>query len=457
MSKICRILAVAALALVSAACVVSESRPVEYTPAERAQTEVADSHRLNIGIAVLDPGLPEEGSRAASKENVSPAVREAEGHFIAYHLKDTLERTSHWGAVRVVPGGRPGTELMVTGTILRSDGLELEIDVVAEDATGRVWLDRKFEGRADSGTYSDGEIMGRDPFQNVYNDIANALLSERARLQTDDLVNIRRVAELRFAESLAPSVFDGLLDEERGRYRVVRLPADNDPMVERMRSVRDRDQLFVDTLNEHYAGFYRQMETPYDDWRKYSYDEAIALKELQAAARWRKLVGAAAVVGAIVADANSESRAGDAASNVMLIGGIELFRQGLQVGKEAKMQEEVLAELSTSFGQEIEPATVTVAGETRRLEGSAATQYAEWRRLMREIYQAETGFDLPDDDPSNLEWTVRDEDEHGETTTVPAAGDVEAEPGPASAAGDGAAPKTTQTADLAAGESPAPQ
>jgi len=347
---------------------------------------------------VLDPGIPEEGSRAAKKGNISPDVREAEARYISYHLKDTLERTSYWGAVRVVPGERDGTELTVTGTILESDGLWLELDVVAVDATGREWIDKKYRGRADSGTYSDGEIMDRDPFQNVYNDIANDLLSARAALTGDDLVDVRRVAELRFASSLAPTLFDAHLDEERGRYVLVRLPADNDPMVERMRSVRDRDTLFVDTLNEHYAGFYRQMDGPYADWRKYSYDEAIALKELQAAARWRKIVGAAAVVGSVMADANSESRAGDAAANVMLIGGIELFRQGLQVGKEAKMQAEILAELSNSFGAEIEPATVEVAGETRRLEGSAATQYAEWRRLMREIYEAETGFDLPDEE-----------------------------------------------------------
>ncbi len=399
-THIAKLLSLGALALASAGCVVSETRPVEYTPAERAQTEVADSHRLNIGVAVLDPGVPEEGSRAAKNAAVSPQVREAEARYIAFHLKDTLERTSHWGAVRVVPGDRTGTELMVKGTILESDGLGLELDIVAVDATGREWLDKKYRGRADSGTYSDGEIMGRDPFQNVYNDIANDLLAARTRLEAQDLVEVRRVAELRFANTLAPSVFDGLLDEQRGRYTVVRLPADNDPMVERMRSVRDRDLLFVDTLNEHYAGFYRQMDGPYDDWRKYSYDEEIALKELQAAARWRKIVGAAAVVGSVMADANSDSGAGDAAANVMLIGGIELFRQGLQVGKEAKMQEEILAELSTSFGSEIEPVTVNVAGETRRLEGSAATQYAEWRRLMREIYEAETGFELPDEEPS---------------------------------------------------------
>jgi hypothetical protein len=56
-----RVICVAALAAVCSACVVSETRPVEYTPAERAQTEIAVSHRLGIGVAVLDPGIPEEG------------------------------------------------------------------------------------------------------------------------------------------------------------------------------------------------------------------------------------------------------------------------------------------------------------------------------------------------------------------------------------------------------------
>ena len=35
---------------------------------------------------------------------------------------------------------------------------------------------------------------------------------------------------------------------------------------------------------------------------------------------------------------------------------------------------------------------VTVEGETRRLTGTAAAQYESWRRLLKEIYEAETGF-----------------------------------------------------------------
>lgn len=381
------------LALLLGGCVVSETRPVEYKPATAAQTEVPSAQRLSVTIVEFDPGLPEAEELSMDKLGVPPEVRKAESRYIAYHLKKTLEQTGQWGPVRVVPDERPGGELIVKGEILHSDGEVLEIDVRAEDATGREWIDRKYESRADSGTYSDAEVMDRDPFQNVYNQVANDLLAARSDVDGEQLGAIREIAELRFAEDLAPNTFDGYLEKDRrGDYEIVRLPATGDPMVTRMEAIRDRDLLFVDTLNEHYASFYREMEEPYDSWRKYSYDEALALRELKAAARWRKLVGAAAVIGSVMME--QDSRTTQAASDVMLIGGLELFRQGIQVGKEAKMQAEVLAELGTSFGQEIQPAVVNVAGETRRLEGSAATQYAEWRKLLREIYEAETGVSV---------------------------------------------------------------
>lgn len=377
----------------ASACVVSETRPVEYIPAVRADTEVPTQQRLNIGISVFDPGIPEEGTRAREKMRVPPDVREAESRYLAYQLKETLERTGQWGEVRVVPESREGTELSISGEIIDSDGETLEMEVKAQDATGKVWLERKYEGRADSGTYTDGELLDRDPFQNIYNDISNDLLTVRSELAGNDLDDVRRVAELRFAADLAPEVFEGTLTEDRrGDYEITRLPAEGDEMMVRMRAIRERDYLFVDTLNEYYQSFYRQMEEPYDTWRRYSYDEAIALRELQAAARWRKFVGAAAVVGAVMAD-TGDNRTGAVARDVALLGGIELFRQGLQVSKEAKMQAEVLAELGTSFGAEIEPAVIEIAGETHRLEGSAATQYNEWKRLLREIYQSETGVD----------------------------------------------------------------
>jgi hypothetical protein len=35
---------------------------------------------------------------------------------------------------------------------------------------------------------------------------------------------------------------------------------------------------------------------------------------------------------------------------------------------------------------------IDVEGQTRRLTGTAAAQYESWRRLLRQIYEAETGF-----------------------------------------------------------------
>jgi len=391
-----------ALALAASGCVVSETRPVEYTPAVNAQTEIPREQRLSIGVVEFDPGLPEAEETAADKLGVPPEVRKAESRFIAFHLKETLEQTGQWGPVRVVPAERIGAELTVTGEILHSDGEVLEMKLRVVDASGRQWFQNRYEARADSGTYSDGEVMGRDPFQNLYNQVANDLLAARSRMDQGQLRQVQQIAGLRFAEDLAPDVFNGYLEQGRdGDYRVVRLPAGGDPMMSRMEAIRNRDLLFVDTLNEYYAAFYREMEDPYDSWRKYSYDEALALRELKAAARWRKLIGAAAVVGSVMME--TDSRTADVASDVMLIGGIELFRQGIQVGKEAKMQAEVLAELGASFGQEIQPAVVDVAGETRRLEGSAATQYAEWRKLLREIYEAETGLPTAADGSNAIE------------------------------------------------------
>jgi len=395
-----RLILLLTVAWAACACTMSESRPISYTPAINAQSEVSDARRLDVGITVLDPGLPEEGSKEAAKMAVPNEVRKAEAQFVAYHLKETLEGTAQWGAVRVIPGPREGAELVVSGEIIESTGERLEVRIVVRDATNRVWLDQEFEGSADSGTYSDGDILKRDPFQNIYNEIANALLTAREKLSEADLREARSVAELRFAKDVSPAVFDGYLEESsKGQLDIARLPAEEDPMLRRVRAIRERDYVFVDTLNEHYDGFYRRMEQPYDEWRRISYDEIIALRELEAGARWRKVVGAAAVVGAVLADVNTDSRTGAVASDVMLIGGIELFRRGLQMSKEAKVQQEVLVELGTSFGQDVEPAVIQVAGETRRLEGSAATQYAEWRRLMREIYEAETGFALPASGP----------------------------------------------------------
>ncbi len=372
-------------------CVVSETRPEPYTPAEQAQVEIPDARLLDIGVGVFETGLPDEGE--ATEEGVFRNVRQAEASYVAVQLKDTLQKTGHWGMVRVVPERSNSLDLHLKGEIVESDGEILVLEIKAVDATNRVWFKNRYKGRADGASYSDSSVLDRDPFQSLYNAVANDLLEHRERLATEDLQNVRQVAELRFAGSIAPAAFGEHLAEDRdGDLAVARLPAKDDPMLARVRLVRERDYMFIDTLNDHYGTFHRKMEEPYESWRKFSYEEILNLREVKRTARWQQMIGAAAVIGAVAMGAEADSRTAAVASDVALIGGIGIFRAGLQTAKEAKIHADVISELGESFNADIQPAVVEVQGEERRLTGSAATQYGEWQRLMQEIWTTETGL-----------------------------------------------------------------
>jgi hypothetical protein len=58
----------------------------------------------------------------------------------------------------------------------------------------------------------------------------------------------------------------------------------------------------------------------------------------------------------------------------------------------ANIHREEIKELSESFVAEAAPMVVEVQGQTMRLTGTAEAQYESWRKLLREIYQTETGF-----------------------------------------------------------------
>ncbi len=59
---------------------------------------------------------------------------------------------------------------------------------------------------------------------------------------------------------------------------------------------------------------------------------------------------------------------------------------------EAKMHQQALEELGSGFDAEVAPVVVEFQGTTHRLTGAAEAQYQEWRRLLKELYIAETGL-----------------------------------------------------------------
>jgi hypothetical protein len=373
-------------------CVVNEQRPMQRIAAERATTEVAEDELLDVGVRLFDPNVPED-EQEREKRRIFPDVRKAESRYIPVLIRDTLEDTGQWGQVRVLPRDGTGMELFVDGRILESNGKELRLEIVATDAAGRTWLDKTYEGEADTRAYKDVVAKPRDPFENLYNTLANDLLEARRKLTREQRVELRRVASLRFAADLAPYAFGGYLAKDRkGLYGVTRLPAEDDPVVQRMQRVRERDYALVDTLNEHYANFGGSIAEPYTQWRKFTYEELEAEAQAKRDALARQVLGAVAIVGGIVAGQETGSSAGSAAATAAVIGGIYAFKSGIDKRAEIKIHAESLKQLGDSFQAEVQPMVVDIEGRTLQLKGSAEEQYAEWRQLLRELYENETGL-----------------------------------------------------------------
>jgi hypothetical protein len=371
---------------------VQDQRPMVRVPAEKATAEVPSDELLDIAVRLFDANVPAD-EKKQEEEGIYPEVRNAESRYIPVMIRDTLESTGQWGQVRVLPRDSTDMDVYVDGRILQSDGRELKLDVTVSDASGRVWYRKTYEGEADTRAYKDVVSKPRDPFENVYNTLANDMLAARQKLTRPERVQLHEVANLRFAADLAPYAFSPYIARDRkGIYTVTRLPAADDPVVQRMDRIRERDYSLVDTLNEYYTNFGASMAGPYTNWRKYTHEELEAQSLAKRQALTKQVLGAVAVVGGIIAGSNSNSSAATAASTAAVIGGIYAFKSGLDQRSEIRTHTESLKQLGDSFQSEVQPMVVDVEGRTLQLKGSAEEQYAEWRQLLKQLYENETGL-----------------------------------------------------------------
>lgn len=359
-----------------------------------AQGEVPEARVIDVAIEVFAPGVSDTPASPLLEKGIRASVRKSEARYIPTHLRNTLQSTGQWGAVRVVPGGAGWAELLLTGKILKSNGKDLELEIQARDATGRLWIDRKYAQAADTTAYAkDRPLDGRDPFQALYNRVANDLLRERERRKPQELAAARAVAELRFAAFMAPGAYASYLATSgSGVTTLVRLPAADDPMLTRARAIRERDHMLIDTLNEYYADFYARMDKSYDDWRAYSYEEQKALDSIERHSLIKKIGGAVAVLaGIFLLDPYDDHGMKD----VMILGGIAAIDAGFKDDKEKGIHKASLSELASSIEGEVTPLLVDVDGKVVQLTGSAEGQYQKWRELLQQI--ADTDAPLPAD------------------------------------------------------------
>lgn len=359
----------------------------------QAQVEIPEEDLLDVGIQIFDPGLPDDEYERymLEDEGIFTDVRKAEARYFPMQLKQTLQTTGFWGAVRLVPSSHV-TDLRVAGRIRESTGKQLQLDIIVVDGQGKTWLDETYKGEADALAYRD-VAENREPFQNLYNRIANDLQEISRKMDTEDVQRVRRITELRFANYVAPSAFGDYLSVKKAKFKIERLPAEDDPMMLRLDEIRERDYMFVDTLNEHYANFDMQMAEPYQSWRAFAYEEQVALDSLKKKEKWERIAGIASIIGGVIATTRG-GRATRGVGEVAIMGGVLAVQDSFQKGEEAKMHREALRELAASFDADVAPILIDVEGEVLRLTGSVETQYESWRQILRQIFATEVGLPL---------------------------------------------------------------
>ena len=394
------LLALIALIFFSGCATTLRSQKVVPTQILEAQEEIPENQLMDVGILVFE--TEEMTQETADKEKTTAEIRKAESNYMPYHLKNTLQQSSQWGAVRVVPDKTASTEVIVKTKIVKSNGEKLVLDVDVADAAGIKWFHKSYVMKADRGTYSNTLKGEKDAFQNLYNTIANDMAKHKLKMSPEEVRNIRTVSQLRFAEDFAPVVYKGyLIRDKKDKLTINRLPADDDPMMKRLQRIREREYMYVDVLNNYYEVFYNEMWASYENWRQLSYDEIGAIRKIKRDAMIRQLAGALMIAGAVALGASDISNTAAVQTGMIILGG-QVLINGMNISKEAKIHSEAIKELSESFGNEMKPIVMEFEGKQYELTGSAQEQFDTWRKLLRQIYYAETGFG-PDSsgDPAN--------------------------------------------------------
>ncbi|MEX0963144.1 MAG: hypothetical protein WDZ52_03760 [Pseudohongiellaceae bacterium] len=381
----------AMLTLLLAACNTHTVKSTTYTPIVQDSQDVPEDYLLDVGVAVFDPGIDEIDRR--DEETTNPEIRVAESRYAPFLLAETLQRSANWGIVRLMPNDESPMDVSVNGTILQSDGETMQIRITVSDSSGRHWYTKVYDEVISQFSYESSQRQLADPFQVIYNKISNDLLEYRQRNLSDrQIIEIRTISELLFARRFSPDVFDSYLSTNRqGNWTIVSLPAETDPILQRVRDIRERDFMFIDTVQDYYATYTRQMRLPYDTWRALSYDETIELRELRASANRRFVAGAAAVLGGLAAATSGGNYATQAGGAVGVGAGAYLIKSGFDKRAEAQLHSDALQELGESLENEVAPRVFSLDDRTITLTGSVEEQYAQWKEILADIYSTEIG------------------------------------------------------------------
>ena len=359
----------------------------------------ASGTKLDVIIPVFDPGLSDSAENY-DEEGIWPELRRAEANRFAFKLKQALDDTKKFGAVRVTPDKTASGDLYILGKILESDGEDVKFNLTVIDISGKQWLDDKFGHEVTEGFYKNLRNKGADPYDPAFKDAADTIASLLKDKSNPELSRLKDIAQLRFGASFNQQAFMEYLNTDNNYFQLVAMPSDDDPLLKRVSSIRVREQLFVDNLQQNYQSFSENMDDSYSKWQEAAFQE----KKLRAEAKKKgllKAIGGVVLIGlSIAAAANTDSSsvvANNAAATAAVAGGIAaawMLSGSFKSHEEAKLHQDALNELGESINLELAPRVITYEEESVELTGNINEQFAQWRAFLKRIYEQESTPDL---------------------------------------------------------------
>jgi len=394
-SKFFRTAGIVFLTLFLTACAKYEYHETKVVKLVKPSSEEVDSLNedalLDIGIVLFDEGVDELDDESFAYAN----LRRSEAVWFSSQLRATLEKSNSWGLVRTLPLDNGILDVIVNGQLIESNGEVVKLLIDVKDSSGKQWFSREYDQQASSYAYNPEVNLPGDPFQAVFNEVANDLSAYQETLSTDKRLAIRNITKLRFAQDFVPQAFDGFLSTDtNGEITLRRIPAVSDPMMQRVERIQARNDLYLDVVQDYYRAFNRNMSAPYNEWRKNSYKEVVYERQLREQARKERIAGIATIVGGIALAVEGDSNVSQIAGNIGIFGGAQLFRRSFGKADEANIHREALLEMGASLESELEPSVVDLQDRSITLSGTVEDQYKEWRRILSRMFAIDEGLSV---------------------------------------------------------------
>ncbi|MEJ2128804.1 MAG: hypothetical protein P8X81_08140 [Woeseiaceae bacterium] len=224
----------------------------------------------------------------------------------------------------------------------------------AVDSRGHVWVDN---------SYSTDES-----YENLF---AGFIADMHAALDGFDRPTLRGIAGLsamRYAAALSPDAFGDYFEAlPDGTYKLLRLPADGDPMMARIERIRSVEYVMTDAIDQEYRELYEEVDRVYEIWRKYR--------------RW------------YTEFTTEEARRNELSEPNFDSGSYESIRHLYDNYRMDRLAAQEQDKWIVGFNNEMAPFIADMEQRIAEMNGWVEDGYDQWARILGELFEIESGLE----------------------------------------------------------------